>query len=396
MPPTLPPSFPAPAPLTPGPLAGTDWQIVSVQKGASTRDESWSPDGAHLLILNYNDYPPAVLSDADGSVVRQYDQGTFGAWLDSDRFVLLTYTNAEGGEQAKGLLASVASAKVDAVDVPYGEALSSGHGAIAFVSSGCDLGCDNWTYAVWTPEDRSSQRLPGEPIGWSPDGQRLFIIRPPSYDGPPVGAPGRAATVGWLEVVSWPGLQSVAQYKDITVNDDIHTIDPSGRYMTFLGDDGLYVVDTREGTSTPMPVTSWNTAWQGSDLVIGAPQVDPAWLTDSKGHDLIVTPARGVATLMSVVGGVLGSWDDVGSGVANSPDGTTVAMWDTAFSDSRPFVTVIRNGNRSELEQLPADGYIVSCGQFAIQLSDQDLVAECIFNERLSDATERVILVHPL
>jgi hypothetical protein len=92
----------------------------------------------------------------------------------------------------------------------------------------------------------------------------------------------------------------------------------------------------------------------------------------------------------------VGTWDDVGRYVTGTADGSKVVFWDSVFSDARSFVTVITDGNRSELEPLPSDGYIVGCGAFRVSVTKDDLLAECNFSPRGSDTTQSVILLHPL
>ena len=380
-------------------MGSTDWRVAMINQTSNASAE-WSPDGEHLLIEVFNspDESPIALVDSTGRMIRRYQGFTFATWVDAKRFVLLSYPKKNQDQQAAARLGTVESANLAPVDVPSGDPLSNGHGAVAFLSSGCDIGCSTWTYSVWTPETGASERQPGEPLAWSPAGDRLFVLHPDPENGPPHGAPGSSESHGWLEVLAWPGLVSIAQLRDVTLNDDLTTVDPSGRYLTNLADDGdtMEVIDADEGAVTQFGIASWASAWSGEDVVVGPHQVPPVATSDPAGDSLTAVPVRGPATVLSIEGDTVATWDNVGSYVTGSQDGSTVVFWDGAFSDARSFVTVVANGHRSEIEPIPLDGYVTGCNEGSVAPSDQDVVFECSVRHRYSDQYDLVTLLHRL
>lgn len=276
--PTASPSLPVAQPIETGRMGNTQWRAIVTGQTAYYPYGIWAPDGAHLLVINF-DGGRAELLGRDGSLVRNYDHAVFAAWIDSERFLLLTYSNAHSGEEASAVLGSVASRATVPEQVPFGDALPNGRDAVAFVSSGCDMGCDQWSYAVWSPENGTTARQSGEPVAWSADGQRLFVIHGKDDPGPPTGAPGRSALVGWLEVASWPGLDSIAKFHDQTFNDDLDLVDPSGRYVAFLPSIDtaldLSIFDTSNGDVTDLHIPDSMSAWATSGLVSAPTGTDP-------------------------------------------------------------------------------------------------------------------------
>jgi hypothetical protein len=380
-------------------MGNTQWRVIVTGQTAYYPYGIWAPDGAHLLVINF-DGGRAELLGRDGSLVRAYDHAVFAAWIDSERFLLLTYSNAHSGEQASAVLGSVASRATVPEQVPFGDALPNGGDAVAFVSSGCDMGCDQWSYAVWSPENGTTARQSGEPVAWSADGQRLFVIHGKDDQGPPTGAPGRSALVGWLEVVSWPGLDSIAQFHDETFNDDLDLVDPSGRYMAFLPNidtaSDLSILDTSDGDVTDLHTQDSLSAW-GPDDLVSAPSVSDATTTDGgKGDYLTIVPSRGTATGRTFDGAVDDSWANVGGEVTATPDGSMLVFWDAAFSDSRSFITVVANGVRTEIEPIPLDGYVVGTVHVSVAPDGQALVVDCTVNPRSQDEYQHVVFVHPL
>ena len=382
-------------------MGDTQWRDIVTGQTAEYPSGIWAPDGAHLMVIDY-DGGRAELLGRDGSLVRTYDKAVFAAWIDSDRFLLLTYTNAHSGEQASAVLASVSSRATVPEQVPFGDALPNGKDAVAFVSSGCDIGCEDWSYSVWTPEAGASARQSGEPVAWSADGQRLFVIHGKDDPGPPAGAPGRGALVGWLEVVAWPGLDSIAQFHDQEFNDDLDLVDPSGRYMAFLPSidkpSDLDVLDTSDGRVTDLQTPYGPSAWSLHDLVTAPTDISfTTTMTGPKGGDYAtIIPTRGTATERTVDGANVASWDSVGGEITATPDGSTLVFWDAAFSDSRSFITVIAHGLRTEIEPIPLDGYVVGTIHVSVAPDGQALVVDCTVTPRSQEQYPHVVFMHPV
>ena len=114
-------------------------------------------------------------------MVRQYLPADYAVWLDTQRFMLITYGAGTGDRPNIANVGTVADTGLTSVDVPKGWALSSQHGAVAFATIGfdyapdCNFGCPMYHFRVWGAGPTSDERE-GEPVAWSADGTQLFIL----------------------------------------------------------------------------------------------------------------------------------------------------------------------------------------------------------------------------
>lgn len=109
-----------------------------------------------------------------------------------------------------------------------------------------------------------------------------------------------------------------------------------------------------------------------------------------------ITPVRGAAILRDH-GDVVGSWTDVGQLVAAAPDGSAVALSDREFTDARSFVSVFTDGERSDIEPLPVNGYIaIDCRAPELAPAGSGLLISCTLIQRGADIGYELTAVHPL
>jgi hypothetical protein len=245
--PTASPSARPPAtpsrPPTPNPLAGTPWKRIGYYPMAV----DWSPTGEWLLLRTGDQVE--LHRGSDMFAVRSYDAPNVeyaqSDWIDEDSFLLYS-ANLSPTDELTGLawLGTVTTEGLTGpVDVPMAEesgyfidGLGNGHGAIAFSNTGeRDDSCGARvcpTFRIWTV-DSTSATLRGQPIAWSPLGDRLAVIHPRfAATNTPLGiGAGVAGLRGWLEVLAWPSLETI--YKDVRLETDAAELAfaSSGRYL---------------------------------------------------------------------------------------------------------------------------------------------------------------------
>ncbi len=313
------------ASATSSPTTVGEWKILAA---SDTADAYWSPDG-NWLMLRYgvtNGEQHLDLFDVRGHLIRRY-QGDAVTWIDARTFLLGRGTQ-QTDPAPSALLGTVDSDTVTPLAMAYPNGpLSNGHGALAFTTGGTyvDGLLHNERELVWTPDGRTTT-LPGKAVAWSRDGTKLAVWH---FLTPGQGTGGRPS--GWLEVLSWPGLKSIASVHDKPTDTLGSAFDPSGRYMAFLSG-AIYVLDLQTGQESLV------------DRV--APSDYYAW--DASSH-LIVPSDDGSVTVLDVHGTRLSVTPGLGDSVASSADGSTVATFFIGVNDVRP-MTVLRNGTQRTVE----------------------------------------------
>lgn len=132
---------------------------------------------------------------------------------------------------------------------------------------------------------------------------------------------------GWIEVLSWPDLRSVASLKNDSFVRQPTDFDPSGRYLLVSGFGlaGYSILDLATGKT-----------------VVRAGTGSPAWDSAS---DLLVTATDGSVTTYPISGGPATTQAGVGDGAASSTDGSTIVLYFSQdYSPSHRPITLIRNG----------------------------------------------------
>lgn len=309
--PSLPPS------VGPSPTA-SPWKVLAT---SDTAGAVWSPDGRWLLVWDQvtNDTPAqrhVSLDDAHGNLVRTF-QGENPLWLDARSFVL---THA-----GRNYLGTVDSSALTPIAPTFsGGVYANGRGALAYETSGpFDASA---RFVVWTLGGRTTSPVPGVPVAWSRDGTKLAIWHWTS-------GPSGPTVSGWLEVLGWPGLRSLAAVRDRSASPLGHQtwFDPSGRYLAFLCG-GVCTLDLTTGTTTLVPgpsVSSDLNAWnQASQLVVPS-------LTD------------GSASVYDVHGVRQAVYPNVGDSATASADGSTVALW---FNSAPQPVALLRQGTLRRID----------------------------------------------
>lgn len=298
--------------------------------GASWGSFQWSPDGEWLLLRRGNYVSLIRMSDV--SLVRKYEVPNAdyaeSTWIDSDSFFVYTRDTALRG--------SVTSADLVPTDIPWDNedgvsapgGLANGRGAIAFaVGNEYDHSCATSEcprFQVWS-DGIASGEVKGWPAAWSLDGTRLAVVRPLPRAGAVdrnghVAAAGFTGDAGWLEVLTYPGLQPVYTNRDLNVDDMSIAYSPSARYLLFgWGDEEVLDLQTAHLTQAP---TDRPLYWYGDELV---------------------TRNNGDLVAYSLDGSIAQRWNDFGDGpLAASADGTLAVTTDNASAPTA--VNVVRNG----------------------------------------------------
>ncbi|HEY5489086.1 MAG TPA: hypothetical protein VIK00_04535 [Candidatus Limnocylindrales bacterium] len=274
------------------------------------------------------------------TVIRVYDvPNEFYAestWIDGTSFFV--YASKTTGHHFNGTAyrGSVSSSDLVQSEIAWNHeengtsavGLSNQQGAVAFWSGyeylvSCGGFCPR--YRVWADGSLGNER-DGEPVAWSLDGTRLAVIHPISENastdsGSNIAEAGVNFNSGWLEVFSYPGLQSVYSNRDLVVDDIEPSFSPSGKYL-LVESDHDEVVDLDHGTVTQSP-SDWPTYWYGDDNLMG-----------SNGDDLVER---------ALDGSVVGRWKAIGNfGFRTSPDGRLLVTADDQRSPHT--IEVIRDG----------------------------------------------------
>ena len=146
--------------------------------------------------------------------------------------------------------------------------------------------------------------------------------------------PGRGAgqpwALGWIEVLSWPGLETIYANREL-LSEEVHTgFDPTGRYLALMhGDRGIADLET------------------GRHVLVEGHWVNrPVW--DAAGR-LIVMHDGGTVAALDPAGVERQRWTEVGDYIVGTRDGSTVAVncWGDPPIGQVGVFTVLRTIGRS-------------------------------------------------
>jgi len=243
--PTTRPS-PTASPL-PSPLTG--WRLLLE---GSNLEPIWSPDGTHLLVSATRTFPDEVAAvyvlTPDGESVASVSDAALPVWIDSDRFLAYRWsTKPYRGESnhAPAFVGSIRSGQLVEFEAPYGWTVSNGLGAVAIGRAReREDEIARTDYIVWTGGDDATESRSGYPIRWSIEGDMLALLHPVT--------PTRGIG-GWLEVVSWPGLDTIFedQSEPVIFRARFSPTSEHVAYFDFVGDAPgpynyfIYVVDLK-------------------------------------------------------------------------------------------------------------------------------------------------------
>jgi hypothetical protein len=353
---------PSLTPASASPSRVGDWKLLDASVTAYV-GASWSPDGKWLAV--WDEYSGPVvqdmrLLDGAGNVVRSLDGDRF-VWLDATQFVL--------SRGASSFLGSVDSTVLTPLAATFpADPLSNNRGAVALTTVQ-PLDPAKTSFVVWT-QAGTSRAVIGQPEAWSPDGTRLAVW----HSTTPAGPRGIGSQdTGWVEVLSWPELRSVASLKDDLLVPPHISFDPSSRYVLLprIGFSGFLILDLANGrTVGPSGITG-----------------PAAW--DSAG-DVLVAATDGSVTTYPISGGPAATKAGVGDNVVSSADGSTIAFYFSQDYSSNPRpITLIRNGVSRAISVpggLESDPVIAPDGS--------GVVIVCLVHHLLpSEETEALLLV---
>ncbi len=351
------------SPSSPSATASTpvgDWKVLAASAGAGA---SWSADGKWLAVWDESVSGATQdlrLLDSSGNLVRSLD-GDRLVWLDGTQFVL--------SGASSSFLGAVDSTVLTPIAVTFpADALSNNHGAVALTTAN-PSDTAKTSFVVWT-QAGTSRVVIGEPEAWSPDGTKLAVYHSTATAGPHGIAP---EPPGWIEVLSWPDLRSVASLKSDSFVRQPTDFDPSGRYLLVSGFGlaGYSILDLATGKTVVRAGVTGSPAWDSAS-------------------DLLITATDGSVTTYPISGGPAITQAGVGDGVASSTDGSTIVLYFSQdYSPSHRPITLIRNGVSRTITVpggLESDPVIAPDGS--------GVVIVCLVHHLLpSEETEAVLLV---
>jgi hypothetical protein len=305
-------------------------------------ETTWSPDGQHLLIQSdFNTSSEYILGveivDRGGTVVASYPKLAASFWLDADHLVgfraNVTSDDPSFNRVAKAFVAGLDGADPQPINIPAGQTLPNGRGAVAISEwDGPKLGgVRQYRFQVWSHGGLSS-RNDGFPFAWSPDGTKLAVSNPVT---------STMAVSGPLEVVSWPGLQIA--YQDAPPDPtDYEIFDPTSTYIAFER------LPQESDTSSPVIRVA---AFEGRDPVdVQALRAPPRWSWFWEGATLDVIDRTRTLTRYSPSGAITSSGPAAGDVGIASRDGSTVLFYGSGSDTPSTDVIVERLGTTRVVE----------------------------------------------
>jgi hypothetical protein len=270
--------------------------------------------------------------DTSGMLLASYSQFDRVYWLDASH--LLGYRDNVGSSGAVASIADLAGSVVAAPQILNGEpdGLPNGFGDVAVARKDASGAVSTYTFSVWSG-DRVSATHDGYPMAWSADGTKLAVVHFIKWDMKDFS--------GSLEVVSWPGLDSLYVGPRASFDEYSIEFDPSDRFVSLpdYSDDpsslrsSTRIVSIQDGATSDIPCSTpctvfWNDHQQLS--------------FDTRGQ-LETYDTTGKLVDERLVGGFLAN---------ASPDGSTVAY----ISDSIGAIAIYRDGSLISQSQFGSGG----------------------------------------
>jgi hypothetical protein len=323
---------------------------------------AWSPDSNHLLVsLSSKVIETGVdpiygfeVRDRHGSLVQKVLGQDPAGWLDETHILAFqglgdSFDEPGYSKNAHASILAIDGSPPTPVDIAYGDGqLLSGHGEVALPRF---LGhpapnVSKYEFRVWSPAGTSAVHS-GYPFAWSPDGTKLAIWH---------GFEPTRGPAGWLEVVSWPGLETL--YEDEphqTIGNA--SFDPSSAHIAFersADETDVYppnylriaALDGEPPVDLPPnpPQTGISSLWVGEMLhtIAFGSNVEQVW--DTKGE--LIDERAPVAPFAS-----------------SSRDGSTVVYWNVGEpSGSSDSFFVVRDGLQATYDVPSSHHYISGDG----------------------------------
>ena len=280
------------------------------------------------------------LVDETGRSIHWYPLLGFGSWLDDEHFILYSSSETRPGYDWTPDIAWVADTKgsdPQQLQMPHGtySAGANGHGAAAIDRLlGVRNGIERDDYYVWS-NGVSSERRDGFAYNWSLDGSKLAVVHP--------FAPARG-TLGWLEIVAWPGLTPVWK-EDPPQQRASVDFDPTGQFLALPGDETLADNSSRFFTSI-VSLTNGQS--------VEVPATDRSSYFWANGY--LNTIADGLLSSYNGAGNLITTRPTPGGFGESSADGSTVFYTDTYPATS----AVVERGGDVETLDFPISGYYKS------------------------------------
>jgi hypothetical protein len=299
---------PEATPTLPG--ISPNWVRITTTGGVSPH---WSPDGSYLL-LEEQDVTALVLVAADGRQIGSYDGYIEPTWLTDDTFVAYNASSMPSGPQkqvtAQAMLGNATDGTSSVIDFPCCDPVGNGHGSAAVSWSLPYLhGVPQPQFSVWSDGVVTDPQA-GLPIAWSPNGDKLVVAHPVTQ---------QTITDGWMEVVRWPGLESIFE-GDRSSETGLKTpFDRTGNYVAHAG-----VIGSGDNAVGSVDVSNLDTGVVTQIPTLGN-HMSFAW--DANGY-VLVSDFNGL-TAYTPDGASVVNTPFSGTIVSGAADGSTVLLLDS-------------------------------------------------------------------
>ena len=325
------PLTPSPAPIRSATAAPENWSVVATGPNVFAH---WSPDGGFLVmeIQTANGPGQLILDDATAGQIASFHGFGYPVWLDNGHFLAYRSDampdNIDKFYEVPGIRVDAASGVATDLDLPCCAALGNGHGTLALTAAADPA---SPKYVVWSNGEESTARS-GEPVAWSPKGDRVAVRHPSA---------GSRGSGGWMEILSWPTLAPIFQ-SDKRRDTGRLTFDPSGNHAAFLS--------SSDGASDPTTeINVVNLTDQSVALISTTDRATFAW---SSAGQLVVCDGA-TQTTYAADGAIAGVQTECqNSWIEASADGSTLVTY-TYDANKLASISYTRNGRVTDLDLPP-------------------------------------------
>jgi hypothetical protein len=309
---------------TPNPTATSSPETASSPARLPGWPVAWAPDGAHLMAAGGSGWitqRQIQILDASGRLVGSFNADS-ASWFNSNTIAATSHGKGPGGFATLNLVglnghvtATLAGKYGDGGPGASGAVLlGSGTGLVAIASKG-DWGQSQSMFVIWDGQSAGSSHA-GMPIAFSRDGKKLAVLHPSSGPG--------SSSSGWLEILSVPGLNSIASYSHTTLRvanqgngpgyaPDV-AFSPDGNWLYAAGT----LVDLSRGSTTRVGNGGWLPdgtlltsnggavlRWQGTRSTPDARFASGGSVATSRHGDVVEYFADGRSPLLVTAGGTI-------------------------------------------------------------------------------------------
>ena len=286
-----------------------------------------------MEVQTANEPGQLILDDATGKQIASFHGFGFPVWLDNGHFLAYRSDampdNIDKFYEVPGILVDAGSGVATDLDLPCCAALGNGHGSLALTAAADPA---SPKYVVWSNGEESTARS-GEPVAWSPKGDRVAVRHP---------APGSRGGGGWMEVLSWPGLSPIFQ-SDKSRGTGTLKFDPSGNFGAFAS----------SSDSASDPTTEIDVVNLTNQSVASMSDTDRGTFAWTSAIQLVVCDGATQTTyaIDGAIADVKSGADD--SWIEGSADGSTLLTYTRDDTYNLTGISYTRNGQVADLDLPP-------------------------------------------